>query len=90
VGDEEICNLPTIKFLRDRKEVHEIAPVGPKGIFCEISSLLERNQMSIKWSNKSGTHMMKSAGPSTGAIVTMCHEGIEWLESIRQPNPFSR
>jgi hypothetical protein len=85
LDDEEICNLPTIKFLRERKEVHEIVPVGSKGIFYEISSLLERNQISIEWSNNSGIPMMKSAGPSTCVIVTVAHEGIEWLKSIRQP-----
>ncbi|MFN7251073.1 MAG: AIR synthase related protein [Anaerobacillus sp.] len=79
--DPEICNLPVVQELREIVGVHEIVPIGSKGINYELNELLKRNQMSlIKF--QTGLDLHKSAGPVTCVIATVKLECIETIKKI--------
>lgn len=84
LNDEEICTLSTVQALLEVHEVHEIVPVGSKGIQCELDMLLERNQLAIYY-NQTSLPMTKSAGPSTCLLVSLADQGIDKLSHIKQP-----
>lgn len=69
LGDPEICDLLVIQHLRDLKEVHEIVPVGSKGIAYELDQLLNRNQLSLEI-EKISLNIKKAAGPATCLLFT--------------------
>lgn len=83
--DAEICNLPTIRELREIEGVQEIVPIGSKGINYELNELLKRNVLSFI-NFKSSIDVHKSAGPVTCVIATVKLECIEKIKKmITQP-----
>lgn len=84
LGDPEICDLPIIFFLRKLVEIHEIVPVGSKGIKYELDNLLARNNLTFHpqcWPE----FLNRSAGPSTCVLITMNEEGLKHLQKATQP-----
>lgn len=69
LGDPEISDLLVVQKLRELVEVHEIVPVGSKGIAYELEELLNRNKLSLD-SEKTNLNIQKSAGPGTCIIFT--------------------
>ncbi len=67
--DNDICDLPSILEIRKIKDIHEIVPIGSKGIAYELDELLKRNQLLIK-PFETNIDLKKSAGPTTCVIVT--------------------
>ncbi|MGD8190642.1 AIR synthase related protein [Brevibacillus ginsengisoli] len=84
LDDSEICDLPTMRQIRATLGVHEIVPVGSKGIRYETEELLKRNQATLLWED---THLplVKAAGPSTCAIVTVEEHCLEELKMTKRP-----
>ncbi len=69
LDDPEIADVPMLLFLRGLMGVHEIVPVGSKGIAYELQSLVDRNRLKVEWV-ASTLILEKSAGPSTCVIAT--------------------
>lgn len=84
LDDPEICDLLTVKQLRAFSEIHEIVPVGSKGIGYEVAELLKRNQLELV-GQPAAVPLEKSAGPATCVIVTATAEQQTWLKTLRQP-----
>ncbi|WP_134701746.1 AIR synthase related protein [Ammoniphilus sp. YIM 78166] len=70
LDDPEITDVRTVMYLRGLIGVHEIVPVGSKGIGYEIKTLVDRNRLNMEWL-PSTLSLDKSAGPSTCVIVTL-------------------
>lgn len=85
LGDPEICDLQVIKRLRDIKGVHEIVPVGSKGIAYELEGLLQRNRLFLK-EVKSRLDIQKSAGPVTCVLLTVNNKDLNIIQTIT-PQP---
>lgn len=85
LDDEEICDLLTIQQIRNIRGVHEIVPVGSKGVMYEITELLNRNQLTYT-SKEVKLDVMKSAGPVTCAIITLTEEALDQVKKfVRKP-----
>jgi len=84
LDDPQICDLPTVRQLREVAGIHEIVPVGSKGIGYEVAELLKRNQLGLVW-EPTTLPLAKSAGPATCVIVTAEATEQAWLETLRQP-----
>lgn len=84
LDDREICDLPTMRQIRAILGVHEIVPVGSKGIRYETEELLKRNQMTLLWDDPQ-LPLEKTAGPSTCAIVTVQEHSLEELKKTKRP-----
>lgn len=69
LDDPEIVDLLVIQRLRRVKEVHEIVPVGSKGIAYEVNELKKRNQLLME-EKKSNLNINKSSGPATCVVFT--------------------
>lgn len=84
LDDPDICDLPTMQQLRAIAGVHEIVPVGSKGIRYEAGELLRRNQLACAWSDTQ-LPVDKSAGPGTCAIVTVKKQQLDLLKKLNRP-----
>ena len=81
LDDHQICNLVTINKVRKIEGVHEIVPVGSKGISFELNELLKRNQCSLE-SATTSLDLKKSGGPVTCALVTVDENQITLIKEI--------
>ena len=79
--DAEICHLPAVQELREIEGVHEIVPIGSKGINYELNELLKRNELSFI-NFKPSIDVHKSAGPVTCVIATVKPECIETIKKM--------
>lgn len=83
VGDEvlesleEIVNLVDMQRILDLDYIHDILPVGSKGIRYEAELLARLNKLDLKWEEKD-IALEKSAGPATVLLLTVPEE--YWAE----------
>lgn len=70
LDDPEIPNTLLIKELLNIPNVHEIIPVGSKGIKGEAEMLASYYGLDIHWKDKPPIDIQKTAGPSTCILVT--------------------
>nr|WP_281000517.1 AIR synthase related protein [Marinitoga aeolica] len=83
VGEEvlkskSILTLDILKRLRDNDFIHEIIPIGSKGIFHEINEISKLWNLEFKLLNDN-IDIYKSAGPATCAIITLKEENLKNL-----------
>jgi len=90
VGDQVLADLSQIADLDLLIEllkldyIHEILPVGSKGILYEAQLLSEDNGLNLSLlENKIDLH--KSAGPATVLLVTVAEEDVTRLKVIEKP-----
>lgn len=67
--DPEIITARTFMDLLGDQEVHEVVPVGSKGILYEARTLAETNGLELELNPECGLPLKKSGGPATCAIV---------------------
>ncbi|UFJ39887.1 hypothetical protein LOK74_17805 [Brevibacillus humidisoli] len=82
--DPDICDLLAIKRLREMDGIHEIVPVGSKGIRYELEELLKRNQLTLL-GEQVDLPLEKSGGPGTCVIVTARADVQQWRDVLGQP-----
>lgn len=80
--DPEIADSKLVKRLLKHPLIHDIIPVGSRGIKGEAESLASYLKLSVEWADNSAVDIKKSAGPSTCLIVT-CPEELDF--SCTQP-----
>jgi selenophosphate synthetase-related protein len=86
--DPEIATPETISALTKLEYVHEILPVGSKGIRYEFGELARVAGLAPETHGTAGVDVDKSAGPSTCCLVSLSRGGGEDL--IRRiPKPVS-
>lgn len=69
--DQEIVNGHQMMQLLEHPSVHDVIPVGSKGILKEIKLMCENSDFEFVLDPKVAVDMAKSAGPSTCMIVTI-------------------
>jgi hypothetical protein len=85
-NDPEIADPQTIRRLIETGLVHDILPVGSKGIQHEISELAATAGLVYKLNKKTDVSITKSGGPSTCCLVSLEEENLPVLrEKIRKP-----
>lgn len=87
VDDPEILQLNHIQLLSEWEGIHDIIPVGSRGIKGEASTLAEAVGCSFVPSTPSTLDLDKSAGPSTCLLFT-CPPSIE--PSVMPSIPYRR
>jgi len=74
--DPEIADSNLVKGLLDCPFIHDIIPIGSRGIKGEAESLASYLGLSVEWRDDHPVDIMKSCGPSTCVIVT-CPEELD-------------
>ncbi|MDN5331274.1 MAG: hypothetical protein PWP45_499 [Tepidanaerobacteraceae bacterium] len=70
LDDPEIADALAVKQLSAFSEVHDIIPVGSRGIKGEVEHLALVSGLSVRWESVLPVNTEKSAGPSTCVIFT--------------------
>lgn len=85
-SDEEITNPQTIRELNKLKYVHDILPVGSKGIKHEFNELAKSAGLEACYSDYLSVNISKSGGPSTCCLVSIPPDKLdELIEKINCP-----
>jgi len=77
---ENIMDIPRLLKLLDLGFIHEILPVGSKGIEYEISEMARTNKLSYELLGEIGVDIKTSAGPATCVIASISEEDFTKLE----------
>jgi len=70
LDDPEIASTLLIKKLLEAPNVHDIVPVGSKGIKNEAEMLASSLELNLKWKENLPVDIKKTAGPATCVLVT--------------------
>ncbi len=68
--DTEIVQVKDVQFLLDISGVHDIVPVGSRGIYIEAQQLATTVNCQLTLDSGCGLNLHKSAGPSTCLIFS--------------------
>lgn len=71
LDDEEIVRQSHIRTLLEVDGVHDVLPVGSHGVLYEAKEMAKSAGLRFLESRKATTDLMKSAGPSTCALVSV-------------------
>jgi hypothetical protein len=82
LDDPEIANCLLIKRLLDIPAIHDIIPVGSKGIKGETEMLVSFLGLELEWNKNLPIDIQKTAGPATCVLVT-CPTELE----VSMPQP---
>ncbi|MEM2082102.1 MAG: hypothetical protein QXP44_01970 [Candidatus Bathyarchaeia archaeon] len=89
VGDEVIpaenmqmiADVADVLKLRELPYIHEIIPVGSKGIAHEIDVLAKDSKLKFKLIDKTEVELKKSAGPATVVLASLPASELEKLKA---------
>ena len=85
-SDQEITNPQTVKELSKLEFVHDILPVGSKGIKHELTELAKSSELGYDYYINLMVDIKKSGGPSTCCLVSLPKENLEELKrKINKP-----
>lgn len=79
-GKDQIMNIEKTLELKAKEYIHEILPVGSKGILFEVKEMARTNDIDILLEKEINVDMHKSGGPSTSVIVSMKENDFENLK----------
>jgi len=83
VAKDGISNLKIISQINDNISIHEILPVGSKGIDFEVNELCRCNNLIFNYTENIPLDIKKSAGPVTCVLVSGEKDSIvKRLESL--------
>ena len=86
LGDPEIADTVCVRTLAGLNYIHDILPVGSKGITHEQIELAECANLTILPESNPGVDIHKSAGPSTCVLASLSASQLTNLQTIvRQP-----
>ena len=84
--DPEIADLPLIRQLADSDGVHDILPVGSRGIAAELADLATSASLQIAPLPAPGWDLSASGGPSTCVLAALSSEAMPDLApALLQP-----
>ncbi|MFZ5826336.1 MAG: hypothetical protein ACOY94_18745 [Bacillota bacterium] len=70
--DPEIADLPLVRWLAAQPPVHDLLPVGSRGIAAEAADLAATNGLDLDWLDaEEGWDLAKSAGPATTVLAAV-------------------
>lgn len=70
-NQEKAADLPILQQLLGFRGVHEIIPVGSKGLAYEAGVLSRSARLRLKLRDDSGLDLQKSAGPATSLLIAV-------------------
>ncbi|OCL26144.1 hypothetical protein U472_09005 [Orenia metallireducens] len=80
----QVADLDLVVELLELEYIHEILPVGSKGVLYEAQLLAESNGLQLSLlENK--VDLQKSAGPATVVLVTVAEDDLTSLKLIDKP-----
>ncbi|WP_148865895.1 AIR synthase related protein [Thermosediminibacter litoriperuensis] len=83
--DPDIADTGAVRRLLSLPEVHDIIPVGSRGIKGEVEHLARVSELSVRWELCPPVNTKKPAGPSTCVVFTASK-----LPDIKGPSPVFR
>ena len=82
----KIADLKDFLKLVSFNFVHEVIPVGSKGIIHEANVLAQDSHLHVKLQEKTGVDIKKSAGPATTVVVSISKDAFnQLLQFINKP-----
>lgn len=78
--DPEVLKMSTLRQLVDHPTVHEVVPVGSRGIDAELEDLMRLTDLALRYEADIPIPLDKSAGPATCALVMLPPS---WVEEVR-------
>jgi hypothetical protein len=88
VGNEVVNNPEKILDISDYENlylcsfIHEILPIGSRGIFSELNGLSKYNNLNFKYNDNISVDITKSAGPSCCCLVSVDSNDIENISKL--------
>ncbi len=79
-GKNQIMDIEKLIDLKKKDYIHEILPVGSKGILYELDEIARTNGIDFIVDEEIQIDLKKTAGPSTCVIVTMEEENYKTLK----------
>lgn len=79
-GGKEILSIPYLLELKNNPKVHEILPVGSKGILYELKEMARTNKLAYCLDDNITLDIYISAGPATCAIISIDEKEYENLK----------
>ncbi|MEM4732943.1 MAG: hypothetical protein QXD70_00250 [Candidatus Bathyarchaeia archaeon] len=76
-----IADIADVLKLRELPYIHEIIPVGSKGIAHEIDVLAKDSKLKFKLMDKAEVYLKKSAGPATVVLASLSAYELEKLKA---------
>ncbi|WP_353893882.1 AIR synthase related protein [Proteinivorax hydrogeniformans] len=77
LGDsKEVLSIPSLKKIVAKPFVHEVLPVGSKGILHEIKQIAALKDLNYVLDENSSLDLTKSAGPSTCAVISISEKDL--------------
>ncbi|GAB6137042.1 AIR synthase related protein [Halanaerobaculum tunisiense] len=83
-AENQLADLDLMLQLLEMDYIHEILPVGSKGILYEAKVLADSNNLNLVLEDRN-LDLKKSAGPSSVLLVTCTEDNLEGLEEIDKP-----
>ena len=84
--DPEIADIPTAISISLMPHVHDILPVGSKGILYEASQMAKSARLTLEVCPKCNLDISKSAGPSTCILASLSKTSLsEFTAAISKP-----
>ncbi len=87
-GDELLCNENLIADLEDMKAIkkldfiHDIIPVGSKGIMYEANILASMSKLVLQLNKNININIEKSAGPATVLLLSLSKKYLDKLKQV--------
>lgn len=81
-GDKDMVSYEDIKYLLSIDEVHEIIPVGSKGILYEAENAALNNGLKLCKEKNIAVEINKSAGPATCVIALIREKALYRLNNL--------
>ncbi len=80
--EDKIANLKTLRRLNCCTGIHEIIPVGSKGILFESEHLASSSDLRLRMANGCPVDLEKSAGPATVLLVSLDATAVELVKKV--------
>jgi len=79
LGDPEMLQAETLVQLARSDFVHDMVPVGSRGVAHEVNELAQSAGLTVQIESRCGVDLAQSAGPSTCAVVALASDAAERL-----------
>jgi len=80
--DPEVLKLSTLRRLAEHPAVHEVVPVGSRGIDAELEDLMRLTDLTLQYEADIPIPLDKSAGPVTCALVMLAAPQVEEVRAL--------
>jgi len=81
-GDPEILKMSTLCRLVQHPAVHEVVPVGWRGIDAELEALMRESSLALQYEKDVPLPLAKSAGPVTCALAMVQAAQVEEVRAL--------